>query len=224
MDILTFVLVAIFSMIFGALVAALIFSLRGGGKTQKADPKVKEIVRLLHDQHSGHMMVEVGGKRWHARSELNDREQRLLLLAANELRAWLGVPVPQPQPAPQPAEQPSTSLPPITLPPPAEIPAQPAVKPVPVDPLAAYGKIRTSSAPAAPVIKSITGQIDDILQEKLAGTPLAERKIRLTDSPAQGVVVEVGADKYTGVDEVPDEEVRTVIHQAVAEWERRNKM
>jgi hypothetical protein len=35
------------------------------------------------------------------------------------------------------------------------------------------------------------------------------------------MVVMVGLDQYAGVDDVPDAEIRALIHSAVTEWERR---
>ena len=71
------------------------------------------------------------------------------------------------------------------------------------------------------VTKSIAAQIDEILQEKIKGTALEQRAVRLLELPGKGMVVLVGLDQYEGVDEVPDEEIRSVIKAAVAEWERR---
>jgi hypothetical protein len=72
-----------------------------------------------------------------------------------------------------------------------------------------------------PAEKSIAVQIDEILQENLENSPLASRAIRLLELPNKGMVVMVGLDQYAGVDAVPDEEIKTVIRTAVAEWERR---
>jgi len=69
--------------------------------------------------------------------------------------------------------------------------------------------------------KSIAAQIDEILQEKLEGTELAKRGIRLMELPGKDLVVMVGLQQYAGVNEVPDMEIRQVIKAAVAEWEQR---
>jgi hypothetical protein len=69
--------------------------------------------------------------------------------------------------------------------------------------------------------KSIVAQIDDILQEKLEGTPLSKRGIRLRELPNQHMAVMVGLDQYEGVEDVPDEEIRNLIRSAVSEWEKR---
>jgi hypothetical protein len=70
--------------------------------------------------------------------------------------------------------------------------------------------------------KSITAQIDDILQERVANTPLEGRGIRLLEAPDGRVVVFVGIENYDGVDAVPDVDVRYAIRAAVTEWEKRS--
>jgi hypothetical protein len=96
------------------------------------------------------------------------------------------------------------------------------VKPVSTNPVDALRHTMGTSKPVAS-FKSIPAQIDEILQGKLAGTPLEKRSIHLTESTSGGVVVQVGLDQYPGIDAVPDEEVRNLIRSAVAEWEKRNR-
>jgi hypothetical protein len=64
-------------------------------------------------------------------------------------------------------------------------------------------------------------QIDAILQERLAGTPLEERGIFLAQSQEGGVIVYIGLTRYNGIDDVPDPEVKSVIRAAISEWENR---
>jgi hypothetical protein len=68
--------------------------------------------------------------------------------------------------------------------------------------------------------KSIVGMIDDVLQKKLETSPLQSKKIKLEDGPQGEVIVLVGADRYTGVDQVPDPEIQSIIREAIAEWDR----
>ena len=42
----------------------------------------------------------------------------------------------------------------------------------------------------------------------------------ITEDPFKGVIVWVGLDKYEGIDDVPDKDIRIVIRAAVAEWEK----
>ena len=80
--------------------------------------------------------------------------------------------------------------------------------------------IAKEDRPSTPV-NSIVGQIDTILQSRIAGTSLEERGVFLAQSPEGSVMVYVGLTKYMGVDAVPDEEIKTAIRSAIAEWEKK---
>ena len=66
----------------------------------------------------------------------------------------------------------------------------------------------------------ITQQINAILQEMLQTTELADKGIRLEENPNHSVDVFVGAEKYSGIEEVPYPQVRSLIHEAVLRWEQ----
>lgn len=124
-----------------------------------------------------------------------------------------------PQPSPQPAPvQPSYARP-VQPPPP--------VQPVPATLGGAIGTvIGLGKKPAEDEKKpfaslSMVGQIDSILQERIARTPMATMGIRLMDSITGGVEVQVGINKYEAVDDVPDPEVKAAIRSAIAEWEKK---
>ena len=92
--------------------------------------------------------------------------------------------------------------------------ASPAPKPAAPPPIA-------SDEEPAPAPLSIVAQIDSVLQARLARTPLAEKGIRLQESLDGGVIVWVGIDKYGGIDDVPDEQVKAALRAAIAEWENK---
>jgi hypothetical protein len=69
--------------------------------------------------------------------------------------------------------------------------------------------------------KSLAAQVDVVLQDKLEGTALEKRGIHLLDAPDQGLLVQVGLEKYNGVDDVPEAEIRKMIREAVSEWSRK---
>ncbi|MEN6408943.1 MAG: hypothetical protein ABFD44_04430 [Anaerolineaceae bacterium] len=76
--------------------------------------------------------------------------------------------------------------------------------------------------PVAPT--SMVGQINEILQKIIAGTDLEKRGVRLVEAPTRGVEVWVGAFKYEGVDQVPEDNVRKAIQTAVTMWENKRSV
>ena len=79
-----------------------------------------------------------------------------------------------------------------------------------------------AKAPEKPAaLLSIVGQIDEILQARLANSPLAGRGIRLQESPDGSVFVWVGVQKFDGVGDVTDPEVQAIIRAATTEWEKK---
>ena len=43
----------------------------------------------------------------------------------------------------------------------------------------------------------------------------------MMESPSGGVIVFVGVNKYEGVEDVPNEDVKAAIRAAIAEWEQK---
>jgi len=64
-------------------------------------------------------------------------------------------------------------------------------------------------------------QINSVLQARLAGTPLADKGVRLQESLEGGVLVWVGINKYESIDDVPDEQIKAAIRAAIVEWENK---
>jgi hypothetical protein len=75
----------------------------------------------------------------------------------------------------------------------------------------------------APAPESIIEQIDKVLQVKLATSPFKERGIRLTEGPGGIVIIKDGVNRYEGVEAVPDPMIKTLIQQAVSDWEKSTK-
>lgn len=101
---------------------------------------------------------------------------------------------------------------------PAPAPAQ-AAEPRPVQPV-----ISTARKPEVEKnikLLSIVQQIDTVLQARLVDTPLAKKGVRLQESLQGGVEVYVGLEKFSTVDDVTDEVIKTIIRAAIAEWEEK---
>ena len=90
-----------------------------------------------------------------------------------------------------------------------------------INPLSVFSRaLKTLPEVETPSL-NVVAQINAILQENLDGTPIKQRGILLMEQSDHSMVVMVGLDKYNSVDEVPDEEIRMAIRQAVSQWEDR---
>jgi hypothetical protein len=163
---------------------------------------------------------------------LSPEQRKRLIEMLNVMRPWLeGRSAPAPSVTTSPPQsalldrmqpKPAPPAPPAQTPP-TPAPVQPAAPPPPAKSQPAAPRpatIAKEDRPAAPA-NSIVSQIDSILQARLAGTPLEERGVFLTQSPQGGVNVFVGLTRYEGVDEVPDPEVKAAIRAAITEWEQK---
>jgi len=180
---------------------------------------------------NGSFVLDLDGKRLNPLS-LSSSQRKRLIDMLNIMRPWLEARVDassaRPTAPPFPAVQPTTlnerlnafgsaapkskPAPPPTASPPPQPPAPP--------PAARASTIAKEDRPAAPA-NSIVSQIDTILQSRLAGTPLEERGVFLTQSPEGGVNVYVGLTRYDGIDEVPDPQIKAAIRAAISEWENK---
>src|SRR5574341_157160 len=78
-----------------------------------------------------------------------------------------------------------------------------------------------SKQPPPPPPKSIAEQIDEILQEKIAGTPHRQRGLHVSAGPQGHALFQLDGRAYEGVDDLPDAEARAMVRAAIVEWERR---
>ncbi len=181
----------------------------------RVQPQGKSLLRLSLD-HGEQPCLELDGQRVDT-AGLEPQQRRRLIDLMVIMRPWIeGGPVARP---PQPAAEPAQAAAPAAAP--ARTPAPPAPAPSPAP---GTGPLGTPTPPAAEPSSAPTtmvGQIDAILQAKLAGTPLATRGIRLVESVHGGAMVIVGMQRYAGVGDVPDAEVQAVIRAAIAEWENK---
>jgi len=153
-----------------------------------------EILRAWRT-NAGKLGLEMDGRRIEGEEMLQPEQHRRLVNILLELRPWLEAALDSP-PARASRGLPSVpSAPPKTKEPKLEQPA------------------------AAPL--SIVAQIEHILQDSLAGTPLAGRGIHLQESPEGGVIVWVGLQRFEGIDAVLEAEVKAAIRQAVEAWEKK---
>jgi hypothetical protein len=156
---------------------------------------------------SKQVWLGMDGMRMNDKKELSPEQYQRLLALVLDLRPWLETT----QPA---APKPEPTLPPLrpaTPPPAAALPAvKQGKKNAPID----------EKAEPAPVLESIIQQIDKVLQEKLATSPFKERGIQLVEGPGGIAIVKDGINNYEGLDAIPDPDVKELIRQSVADWEK----
>lgn len=99
-----------------------------------------------------------------------------------------------------------------------ELPLGIGINLFPVLMLFLLGRTKGPQVGSAP---SVAAQIDSILQSRLTNTHLADRGIRLQPLPGNDMSVVVGLDHYVSVEDVPEEDIRSIIRSAVDEWVRR---
>lgn len=95
------------------------------------------------------------------------------------------------------------------------------VEPVSTNAASAIGRAFQQPKPPAP--RSLAVQINDILQETIAGSELARRGLGLMDLPNHELGVVLDLHTYHGIDQVPDPAATQAIRAAVMEWQSRNR-
>lgn len=170
-------------------------------------PSVDDPGLLRIKSENGTLTLDLDGTRVNT-TALQPEERRRLIEMLNLMRPWLEARMASApaQPGPAPLKSAADD---------ARKPAAP--KPAPQ---AQANAKADDDRPAAPA-NSIVAQIDAILQVRMAGTPLADRRIFLAQAPDGGVVVHVGVTRYNGVEEVPDDDIKAAIRAAIAEWEKK---
>ncbi len=185
-------------------------------------PAVQEILRVVREPATGQVIITVAGKPCTNFHDIqNTANEQAFMMAYRRLQDFNENVVAAP-----PAEEAGAPLQPAEPPPPAPVAYRATELPPPerpsMKPLEQFRKLRTKQPPAAKyVIKSITEQIEDHLQDKIARTPLARRGVHVRSELQGDAVFLLDGKTYPSVDDVPDPEVRQVIRDAISEWEKK---
>lgn len=189
----------------------------------------QSILHLWRHDKSSELAIDIDGS-FHVKPQtITQEERQQLCVLADEWREWLCKPgdiALSPSSTAEPSrpeievdEQSPADIKPETDLMPFESEIEPLRDAKPAAPSPAK-----PSKEAVPEPLSIVAQIDEILQEMLKRSPLDQRGIRLSEDPDRGVVVWVGLERYSGIDEVPMKDVQGILRAAVAEWERRSEL
>jgi len=160
---------------------------------------------------SNKIWMELDGKRVDNQEALLPEQRQRLLNLVLDLRPWLEMARPASSDtgtAPQPVRQATP---------------EPGVAAQPVQTQNDKNAFAGEANMPAPAFMSIIEQINKVLQAKLATSVFKDRGIRLTEGSGGIVIIKDGTNSYEGIDTVPDPEVKTLIQQAVADWEKGTK-
>ena len=217
MDTTGVILLAGIGLVVGFLVGALIFSLRREPdqkheRTQQSSPGADNQVRIWREGPEEHLVVAFKGVTYRQGSNLEGEPNRVLTNLEKDLQVWLNVP---------PVEATPTTAQ-VVMPDQDPVRSEDVQQKTSFNPLKIFGDALTPKKKSGidQQDQSIVAQIDQILQSKIEGTNLEDKGIRLVEGPDQGMLIEVGLNKYTDIEAVPDGEVRQLIRISVAEWER----
>jgi hypothetical protein len=209
--------------------------------------KLEPIARFWRDPIRKKPVIEIDNQLYRQVGDLNLEQYRRLVDSLEEIRQWLGIPSQKSAPVdtkPGASEQiDAHSQPPKET---SGIPPTPTQDASSLEQGISFQETHressSSETPSEPVPSSmspinvftrallprsetqtpninVVAQINAILQEKLEHSSLKHRGIRLVEQPDHSMVVMIGLEKYESVEDVPDEQVKTVIRQAVSEWE-----
>jgi hypothetical protein len=200
-------------------------------------PVIKDDPGLLRlKSENNQLRLDMDGQRVETTAPLAPAQRKRLIDLLTLIRPFLegGQPAqaaPKPAPASQSKSPPVPGPVPISPPVSSSVPLTPAdqamftnltqsnVEPVPARITFGLSPKKKPEQPAAAL--NMVQQIDEILQLKLANTPLAGQGIKIQEAPSGGVMVMVGLNKYEGVGDVPDTAIKAVLQAAVAEWEKK---
>jgi hypothetical protein len=186
-----------------------------------------ELARLLRAP-DGTLVVEADGKRYSHRFDITDANVgRRLLGALDEFQKFLRTD--QPRPASPFAA--SAAPPPLTPTPPhsqtrsrpptiQEAAQRPLIKPS-MNPLEQIKILREIEKQPEIKPKPFLEEIDELIQQQVAATPLAGRGLKVAASPTGLALFWIDGNAYEGIDQLPDAAARAFVQGVIKEWEKR---
>ena len=157
----------------------------------------EDIVHIQRDSQDGQLVVGLEGINFRSVQDMSEEQSKQVRQSVSDLSEWLKRPAPA-------------------------VVTKIAPQPFVPSPATKRDKAKTPAPYGAG--KSIALQVDEILQEMLVNSPQEKRGIRITELPDAGLVVQVGLEKFDGVDTIPYNDVKEIIRAAIAEWRKRTSV
>ena len=188
----------------------------------KRKPEVEVVEKIVREESALSIVlddnqqaeVRLDGEVVEAHSVTPDQRKYLIALLTRIRPLLEGKPAPASQATPPIQKPVVTPKPPIPAP-------QPASTPRPTQPPTKQTTTDIDPEADAPAGTSMVAQINAILKENIAETPLKNRGIFLMEMPGGGVSVYIGTTRHESIADVPDPEVKAAIQAAIAEWEEK---
>lgn len=209
------IIAAVAGYLFGIFDSKVTSSLKKGieeGEKEKQE-RLGEVTALgLQVDAAQNMHVDLDGARIKPET-ISPEQRRRMIQLINILRPYIEGGQIAPAPKPEPIRSSAS---------PAVIVIPEVREPPRIDPLKGMRLALESSVSLKEEEKpsGIIALIDQVLQRKLAGTAFAGREIKLEAGDVGEVIVCIGMNKYKGIDAVPDETIKQIIKDAIAEWNK----
>ncbi|MBN1667871.1 MAG: hypothetical protein JW862_12315 [Anaerolineales bacterium] len=215
-ELTTIILIGVVGLLLGFVMGLL----AGGGSSKETSSPEKdvdenwmEVARFWWDRRDSSLVLRAGERTYLQGAQVKPAESKRLQRMLSELYKWL---TGEEMPAPDAGLERLSSLGGEAA------AAEQRRRNLLLTPVDTFVRALDADVPKNPTRgQSIAAQIDAVLQEKLAASALKDKAIRLMEFPNKGMVVLIGLDQYEGIEAVPDENIRTLLRVAVAEWEAR---
>lgn len=218
-------------------------------REERSEPMgLREIMRVLRDEDTGAIVVEVEGRQYRQLVEIRDGRtgNQVLRAIADLVRftggivrgQWAATPVPAGERPPQPrVVEPASSPRAVAAEPPASDVEEAFLRRL------REGDLQVSEAPLKEARPGLIGfirrrkpqmaaegtgaggtfidEIEEILQRMISTAPAPlDQEVHVGTGPDGGLQIQVGMRHFSSPDEVPDPTIRHLIKAAVKEWER----
>lgn len=250
-DLLPFLVIAIVGLLIG-LGFGLVVSGGRGDRTPSQQPTAQalprktknytEVLRVWQRDRDGRIIPELDGEILPHPANMTPEQKQRFQTVSGSLQRWsvprsadAAVDTPPAQQA-KAAAQTAVTAKPFMLEPPVssaektQVSARPFFETAPVaspsqPPLTPYRGVRGQEPPKPAETQgaSIVEQIDLIVQEKVRGTELEARGVRLLEIQNQGMIILDGERQFNSVHDIDDNRLKSVIASAVSEWSRRQR-